>query len=134
MAIEWTEDLATGVSEIDNQHKELFKRINNMLEACNQGRGKEEVGRVIKFLEDYVVTHFTTEESYMTKHGYPEYPVHKAAHSLFIENFSGLKRKFETEGVGVHIVILTNSLVVDWLINHIRKVDKALGGFLKAKI
>jgi hemerythrin len=134
MAIEWSEDLATGVNEIDNQHKELFKRINNMLEACNQGKGKEEVDKVIKFLEDYVVTHFTAEEKYMTTFDYPEYSAHKSQHLWFIENFSGLKRKIETEGVGVHIVILTNNLVVDWLINHIRKLDKALGGFLKAKI
>ena len=134
MAIEWTEDLATGVNKIDNQHKELFKRINNMLEACNQGKGKNEVERVIKFLEDYVIIHFSEEEKYMTTFDYPEYSTHKGQHSLFIENFSGLKRKFETEGVGVYIVILTNHLVVDWFINHIRKLDKALGGFLKAKI
>ena len=70
----------------------------------------------------------------MTTFDYSEYSTHKGQHSLFIENFSGLKRKFETEGVGVYIVILTNHLVVDWFINHIRKLDKALGGFLKAKI
>lgn len=43
MAIEWTDELATGVNKIDNQHKELFKRINNLLDACNQGKGKDEV-------------------------------------------------------------------------------------------
>ena len=63
MAIEWTEDLATGVNKIDNQHKELFKRINNLLEACNQGRGKNEVEKVIKFLDDYVIIHFSEEEN-----------------------------------------------------------------------
>ena len=58
VAIEWTADLATGVDEIDNQHKELFQRINNLLEACNHGKGKEEVKKVISFLEDYVITTF----------------------------------------------------------------------------
>jgi len=38
MAIEWTNDLATGVSEIDYQHKELFRRINSLLDACREGK------------------------------------------------------------------------------------------------
>jgi hemerythrin len=46
MAIEWTDDLAVGIVEIDNQHKELFHQINQLLEACNQGKGKETVGKI----------------------------------------------------------------------------------------
>lgn len=51
-----------------------------------------------------------------------------------MENFSQLKKQFDVEGPGVHIVISTNHIVVDWLRTHIRKVDKALGSFLKTKI
>jgi hemerythrin len=31
--MEWTEKLATGISSIGSQHKELFKRINNLVIA-----------------------------------------------------------------------------------------------------
>ena len=58
MAIQWNEELATGVLEIDNQHKEIFARINRLLEASSQGKGKQEVGRMIDFLGDYVISHF----------------------------------------------------------------------------
>ncbi len=134
MAIEWTEDLATGVDEIDNQHKGLFKRINNLLDACNHGKGKEEVKKVICFLEDYVITHFSEEEKHMAKYDYPEGLNHKKQHLEFMENFFTLRTQFEAEGPGVHIVVMTNHLVVDWLKNHIRKTDRALGSFLKTKI
>jgi hemerythrin len=134
MAIEWTMDLTTGVKEIDTQHKELFKRINGLLEACSQGKGKGEVSTVIRFLEDYVITHFSAEENYMTKYNYPDYSGHKAQHLYFTENFLQLKKQFETDGPGIHIVITANRMVVDWLINHIRKVDTALGSFLNTKI
>ena len=30
MAIEWTEDLATSVVEIDDQHKEIFKKMDDL--------------------------------------------------------------------------------------------------------
>ena len=133
MAIQWTEELATGVSVIDNQHKELFVRINTLLDACSRGRGKEELGRVIQFLEDYVITHFSEEEMRMKQHAYPDYASHKALHEEFIRNFKDLREQFITDGPAVYVVIKTNHVVVDWLTAHIKKVDKALGSFLKDK-
>ncbi len=132
MGIEWTNDLSVGNVEIDNQHRELFNKINQLLDACNQNRGKETVGEIIHFLGEYVVTHFSTEENYMIKHNYPDYVSHKEHHTEFINTFSELKNKFETDGPGAHIVILTNRVVVAWLNSHIRNVDKLLGAFLNS--
>ncbi len=44
MAIQWAEDLAVDTIEIDNQHKELFDRINVLFEACNQGKDRDRKG------------------------------------------------------------------------------------------
>ncbi|MBI2264078.1 MAG: hemerythrin family protein [Armatimonadetes bacterium] len=131
MAMVWTEDLAVGVAEIDNQHKELFQRINNLLEATSQRRGKEELDGVLKFLEDYVVVHFGTEEKFMTLHGYPEYHPHREQHGNFIMDLRNLKKQYATEGATSYLVIQVQSRVCDWLRNHIAKIDKALGSFLK---
>ncbi len=133
MAVAWTNDLATGVGEIDDQHKELFDRINNLLEACKRGEGKKEVEKTIDFLEDYVIEHFSEEERLMTTRDYPEYGRHKGQHLKFMEDLSGLKGDFAADGPGVHIVVNTNRIVVDWLVNHIRKEDKALGAFLRSR-
>lgn len=134
MAIEWTEDLAVGVLEIDNQHKELFRKIDQLLEACNQCRGKEVVGETIRFLGDYVIEHFGNEERYMKQYNYPESAGHMEQHRQFIDSFQELKRKFESDGPGTHIVIMTNRAVIGWLNHHIRNVDKLLGEFLKTKL
>jgi len=134
MAVLWRNDLSIGVEAIDNQHKELFNRINTLLDACTQGKGAEEVGSVIKFLEEYVVVHFNHEQSLMTKYNYPEYEAHKAMHIKFVEDFSKLKQQFEKEGATINFVIQTNQVVVDWLVNHISRVDKKLGAFLKDKV
>ncbi len=133
MPIAWTVDLATGVDEIDDQHKELFRRIDNLLEACKQGKGKKEVEGVIAFLEDYVIQHFSEEERHMNERAYPEYGRHKVQHIEFMDNLRKLKDQFETEGPGVHVVLTTNRMVIDWLTNHIRKEDKALGSFLRSR-
>jgi hypothetical protein len=59
------------VDEIDDQHKEIFRRINGLLDSCRQGKGKEDVGKVINFLDDYVVTHFGREEKYVIDNSFP---------------------------------------------------------------
>ncbi len=131
MAIEWTEDLATGITEIDDQHKELFSRVNLLFNACNQGKGRLEIGRTITFLEDYVVTHFSTEEKNMIKSQYPGYASHRAQHAVFKNSLKDIKRQLDAEGPGIHIIILTNQMVIDWLRNHILTLDRALGDYLK---
>ncbi|MCL5021775.1 MAG: bacteriohemerythrin [Nitrospirae bacterium] len=133
MAVEWTNDLATGSDEIDEQHKELFRRINAFMEACRQGKGREEVRKVIAFLDEYVVAHFSQEETSMRRYGYPGYETHKSEHREFMRNFSELRGRFECEGPGLPLVIQIKDMIVQWLLVHIRKVDRALGTFLKTK-
>jgi hemerythrin len=130
MAIQWTNDLATGIPEIDDQHKELFSRVNLLLNACKQGKGKLEIGRTIAFLEDYVNTHFSTDEKNMLRHQYPDYIAHRAQHAIFKNSLQGIKRQLDAEGPGIHIIILTNQMVTEWLISHIRALDRAFGDYV----
>lgn len=133
MAIEWTSELATGVPIIDDQHKELFRRINALLDACTRGRGKDEIARVIQFLEEYVISHFSEEEQRMQQSNYPAYATHKEQHEEFKRNFADLKQLFDTDGPAVHVVIRTNHVVIDWLKVHIKRLDKAFGAFLQTQ-
>lgn len=133
MAIEWKDDLAVGIAEIDNQHKELFKKVGDLFDACNAGKGKEQIDGVIKYLQDYVVLHFGSEEKLQKQHNYPEYQAHKAQHDKFIEDFLALKEKIDKNGVTGLTIVQLNQVLVDWLIKHIRKTDKAFAAFLKEK-
>lgn len=133
MAISWKEDLAIGIDRIDNQHKELVARIDGLFEACNRGRGKDEIQKVVDYLEEYVVTHFADEEALQKEYGYPEYNTHKQLHDQFIKDFGALKDSLR-EGVTPSLIIKMNKLLVDWLLNHIKKSDKALGVYIKDKL
>ena len=46
MIIKWTQNLSVGVREIDDQHKELFKRINEMIYTMTQNNVKHEIMKV----------------------------------------------------------------------------------------
>ncbi|OEF95869.1 bacteriohemerythrin [Desulfuribacillus alkaliarsenatis] len=131
LCLAWNPALSVGHDLIDEQHQELIRQINQLLEACNQGKGKATVNEIVAFLEDYVVNHFGMEEEQMQKYNYPEYDKHKAQHTKFIEIFTELKQEMQQDGVGPHTAIKINQIVVDWLVQHITKVDKALGAYLQ---
>jgi len=131
MALQWTDDLATDVKEVDNQHKEIFRRIEALLEACRDGKGREKVGEVIVFLQDYVVKHFEAEEKLQKEHAYPEYEAHKRMHEKFLVDFGELKKQFDEEGGTIGMVLATNRVVVDWLVNHIKMADKKMAVYLR---
>jgi hemerythrin len=134
MAIEWTEDLSTSVVEIDNQHKEIFKKMDELHSAYRLGKGMKEIEGMIKFLEDYVLKHFEIEEKYMMKYKFPNYQLHKSEHASFIETVVKLKKRLENDGPNLPLVLRTNFETAEWLKNHIRKVDRSLGDFLKTRI
>ena len=131
MAVLWDEELATGIELIDNQHREIFRRVDILLDACKEHRGKVEVGGFLNFLEDYVVEHFSAEENIQRHFQYPGYAAHKKLHEEFIKSVDGLREQFEREGPSLMMVVNTSQVVVDWFVKHIRKVDKALAEFLK---
>jgi hemerythrin len=90
-----------------------------------------ELKNLLDFLDGYVRTHFNDEEALQQLWHYPGYEAHHKEHESFVERIKKLQLEIETEGVAVYHVIETNNLLFKWLINHISKVDKELGRFLK---
>jgi hemerythrin-like metal-binding protein len=137
--MKWTEDLSVGIEEIDEQHKELIIRINDLVDSVRQHSCKYKIGDVIKFLEDYIIVHFGEEEGLMQKYGYPQYKAHKAQHEYFMGEFAELRKDLEKLEGGrkrgsYDLSVETNRIVVDWILDHIAKVDKILGAHLKTKM
>jgi hemerythrin len=134
MMVKWTKDLSVDVKEIDSQHRELFKRINGLDSAIKKGRAKEEVLRLMDFLDEYVVIHFRTEELYMIQYRYPKYQFHKTKHEWFKKEFAAIGNKLEREGATPEVIILSNNLLITWFSSHIRTTDTALGSYLATKM
>ncbi len=135
--MEWTQDLSVGVEKIDSQHRELFRRINRLVDAIKQSRCKDEIDDTIRFLEEYAAIHFAEEEKYMQETKYADYERHKAHHSTYLAALAELKREAalpRVKGGSYDLSVTTNQVVVDWIIDHILKVDKKFGEFLRGKL
>jgi hemerythrin len=53
MAIEWQEELATGIERIDPQHRDIFARFAAFSAACTTGCANEELTNLFGLLEHY---------------------------------------------------------------------------------
>lgn len=131
MAVVWTPDLSVGVRHIDDQHKVWFEKANELFEAGKQRRAKEYIKSMLDFLDEYTRLHFKDEEAYMEKIGYPEIDAQRKAHAAFINQLAKLKSDYENEGGNILVILNANKMVLDWLTNHIKLMDKKIGEYVK---
>ena len=129
----WNASMAVGVGLIDDQHKELFARIDSFQQAMKAGKGREEVLKVMAFMEDYTVKHFTAEEGLQRKANYPKYPDHKKLHDAFVKDIKTMKADIEKSGVTVATGPMMGATLANWLLSHINVHDKALGQYLQSQ-
>lgn len=126
----WTPDLAVGVGEIDRQHQELFRQIDLLVGALQQGRGTDRVTQVLRFLEAYIVEHFSAEERWMEATVYPSRKAHRAQHVVFMSDFATLRRALEASGPSPGLAIDVQLRCGVWLREHIGRTDRELGAWL----
>lgn len=127
----WNDNLKIGVPKIDSQHKELCGRLDQLLDACKKGQGNSEILKTLQFLQEYTIRHFGEEENLQLIYGYPKIKEHKAQHEYFKQKIAEFKQLLETQGAGIAVISKTNLFLVDWLINHIQKIDSELAQYIK---
>jgi hemerythrin len=132
MMFQWTESLSVGVDLMDEQHKELFSRVNAFVEAVAQNKESIFIEELIKNLEGYLETHLTLEETYMKQYDYDEEDTdyHLKQHKTLRTNFQRLKTEYLRKGSNKDLNQKLQEHLCNWLITHVSKVDKKLGDYL----
>ncbi|MDR0947495.1 MAG: hemerythrin family protein [Ruminococcus sp.] len=129
----WNESWATGNTLIDSEHKELFKAIDAMLEACQSGKGKDHLKKTMDFLKSYTAKHFADEEKLQQQSGYPDFQNHRKIHEGFKKYVAEICAQFEKEGPSIKLVGLVNLNIGDWLIKHIQREDVKIALHIKSQ-
>jgi hemerythrin-like metal-binding domain len=129
--MQWTENLSVGVESIDEQHKKLFEMTDQLFTAGKQNRAMEFIVELLDFMDNYTKKHFSDEEAFMLKIGYPGYQQQKKAHDELIQQLKILKKDYEASGGNIVLIINANQILLDWLIKHISGEDKKIGEFAK---
>ena len=129
---EWTDKYASGCNLIDEQHKELFRRVDLLFVACRDDKGKQEVETTLQFIGEYVQFHFSTEEQLMKKYNFPGYQDHKLEHDQLVKKFLAEAENVVAGKFNQSNILQFHVFLVGWVCDHTLSTDKLLGAFLKA--
>jgi len=133
MEYKFDKSLETGHAKIDEQHKQLFVTLNSIIQASEQGRGKDEIYKTLDFLNQYTIMHFMTEEKLQKEYAYPDYPAHKKFHDDFKTTVKELTQELIDKGPVKELIDTAAKTVGDWLITHIKGSDIVMAAYLKSK-
>lgn len=128
-----TEDLRTGNELIDSEHSQLFEVINQLLQACQYGEGRDNLQNTVEFLESYVKRHFSDEEELQRNSGYPEDQQHRKYHEAYKKIIRQIREELMQEGATVRMLNKVNTSIGEWLTVHIKKEDMKLAEYLRKK-
>lgn len=126
-----TADLMTGNSLIDSQHRQLFDAVNQLMDACSMGKGRDQIQATVSFLSDYVVKHFKDEERLQTQSKYPNYTGHKQFHDGYRRQLAATAQELVDAGPTVKALGDLNQAVAV-LVTHIRTEDKRMAQYVQA--
>lgn len=124
---EWDDNIAIGITTIDEQHKALFGWINSLSDEINKGAGAEATGEIIWKLITYVTEHFSDEERLMLSCNYPELAAHRKEHDLFVDQLQKIQVRYVNEHEMSESVL---DFMTEWLVCHIKGTDQAYSRFI----
>lgn len=131
----WKEKYRIGIPLVDQQHKELFDRVEKFVTALRKdGKWEEklpEIKKTMAFMQNYVVVHFDAEEAYQKKIGYPDRQKHHQIHREFTDYVMQCAGDFERDGYPEPAVQKFAGKLLAWLVNHVVATDLKMSRFVK---
>lgn len=133
----WNDELVTGITEIDEQHRILVNSINEVnTRLSNTAVNAEILEKITQDLLSYALYHFETEEGLMKEYNYAETNnedsvIHQRQHRDFSSTVVSVREGIKSEKLISREDLLT--FLNGWLVNHILNTDKRLGAFILEK-
>ncbi|WP_324823959.1 hemerythrin family protein [Sinanaerobacter sp. ZZT-01] len=129
----WKDKYELGVSLVDEQHKELFQRVENFVTTLRSSASWEEkvqrVNETLEFMNGYVVEHFRDEEAYQKHIGYPGYEAHKKIHADMVNYVMKVTSEYENSGFNEQLMQQFAGKLLAWLINHVAAEDQRIAAY-----
>ena len=126
----WHKNYETGNIQVDDEHKEIFKLVQNVVDAAVDS-GEEKVKTTIDFLANYTVNHFKNEETLMEESSYPDMPVHKKQHDDFVVEVLALREKVINGSDSSISDVDIKKVIVNWLTDHVLGSDKVMADYYR---
>lgn len=131
--MEWTPKMSVGLAELDDDHKQLIRVINQLGSDYKSEDRRAAIRQSLVALRRYAEFHFAREEKVMMACAYAHLEEHQGEHRDFVQRIQELTRQFDSDPDDMAEIVneeLMNFLR-DWLTQHIMIEDKAYGSTIE---
>ena len=90
MAPTWNNDMATGVVELDEDHRRIAADFDEIFRCLAEERGHEHLATALSALVDALCEHIEREDELMRSIGYPAAEPHRIEHNDYLCRLSQL--------------------------------------------
>ncbi len=136
----WTPAISVKNAHLDKQHQAIFAGFNRLIkneESNDVGVVREIIHNMINYHKD----HFSDEEDYMKKNGFPELVEHKKIHHAFTKFFLKYREDFERAYKAKKMdydtlrkfIMKAKKYLADWFLNHVIIEDQKYVRYIEAK-
>jgi len=125
----WNDDLCTGSSLIDGDHRKLIDFVDAFFQCMQNGEGNRRVSRAMNELIAFTGEHFAREEAEMQRIQYVAAIAHRVEHAKLLKQLVELREMLDSGG-GINVPAVT-SYLSEWLHDHILTTDMKLAAALK---
>ncbi len=133
--MEWSSKLEIGHVTVDKQHKELFRKIDDLVVAGQKLKSDPDSFAIaLNLLMEYCLMHFSEEENIQLKSKYPLYKEHKEQHVNFLAVLRDFENQFKKEGASEELANDVEKVAIDWLIIHIAKMDQTIANHIATQV
>jgi hemerythrin len=127
----WRPEYSVNIAELDCQHQNLLRIIQNLHYAIAAGHGQEVIEAVLASVVNYTIYHFATEENLMQQYGFPGTAAHRIEHNALTLQISCIQREHSAGKPDAAECFLR--FLQQWLEEHMLKRDKEYVQFLRCK-
>ena len=129
---EWDDKLATGLTDVDAEHKQIFDIINRLGTMYASGATTEQVSVVLEKLQECAATFFKTESELMQR--YAINPTHRELHLRAHEGFAQQLARTSVLAANHPDATVSRLLgfLTQWLVQHIASMDRLLASEIRA--
>jgi hemerythrin len=121
--LEWSEEYRLGLSAIDKQHQRLFDIVGRISALDSETSSKEELRVILGELSSYMREHFSDEEAYMRRIGFPEFEYHRKLHAEIIEFVNAsVTRSPTVQMIQTKLKFIIKKALIDHIINEDTKI------------
>lgn len=136
--IEWSDDLAVGVPQVDDDHRRMVDEVNQLYGQLRKHESEYHYDDVPITIIDFMgelfamfSAHFAAEESLMVKHGYDHYEQHRADHERLLDEIDRTMYDYQ-DGILDNDQVLTD-LLSEWFVKHFQTHDLRLHSLVAAQ-